>query len=212
MYVDEVELNGWSIHIPSDGSDIGGVDPVNYGMRLVPGKNQRLLLWTSGAKTPGYPAWMAYPPVPRLILPGTHVTLCYRVMADSGTAAGENAFETDLLLVADNQKLNGSFQRLASGELEDNNWTDTTLRVGSLTPNVWHDVRINYSFNLGKTISVLSYEIDGVVWSIPAKFQTLPGKPCTWTPGAYIQIQLSSLPTALSWSVLLKKIRLEWSV
>ena len=38
----------WKTHIPSDGSNIGGTDPLTYAFQVVPGKKQSVTMTQSG--------------------------------------------------------------------------------------------------------------------------------------------------------------------
>jgi hypothetical protein len=142
-----------------------------------------------------------------------HLQFCFDQWVNEGAALGANVYETDAILVLGGFKYNLSGQRHnATGEIDDGNWTDTGLRVGLLTPNIKHRIKWTYTFDTTKKVcSVYSYECDGAAWEIAAKFQNISATPCDWTPGAYIQIQLGSLPIGLPWAMRIGSPRLKWS-
>lgn len=195
---------------------IGGVPPSSCFMAIIPGRHQALLLTTEGNSQAGkYPAAMWSPLVPRPILPNLgNLAMSYKFALGSDLA-GMNVFETDVKLVqncADGQKreANLSLQRHAvTGQIDIGNWTDTGLRMGPVTPDDEHDVTISYSFDIVKNVcSVLSYACDGIVKRITANMSMTPS---TWLAGAYVQVQLGSMPNGLAWAVKLHDLDLAWS-
>lgn len=213
MQVIPVDLSSaWKSHIPSDGSNIGGVDPVSYGATLVPGKKPSQVLSISGnSKPPGYPAWMSYPPQPIPFVPPVksvllQLTLCFKLWVDARMQAASNCLETDSLFVIDGKHYNGSAQVVtATGELQvgtgTGGWQSTGVKVPAFSPNVKHDIMIIYSIDTVKeTISVLAYVVDGTVYTVPVEYQNQSATPLTWTPGIYLQLQQGSLPAGNPWS------------
>ncbi len=202
-------------HVQSDGSQIGGVDPAKYSYQTIPGKRQALLLSTEGTTVPGsYPAFMWYPAVPRPILPNTgNLELRMKYML-GGNLSGCNVIETDTILVMNGLKFNGSLQYNQSQGFQVVNaggeWVNAKISIGPLVANRQYDVRVSYQVG-ASTISVMRITLDGVRCSVPAALQNLPATPCDWTPGAYLQVQLGSTPSAEPWGLKLKKAEYVWS-
>ncbi|HMG85593.1 MAG TPA: hypothetical protein VK574_07610 [Terracidiphilus sp.] len=221
MYIDSnlQAISPFISHVQSDGSQIGGIDPLDYGATPIPGMPRALLLRTSGNSDKTgkqYPAWL-WSTAPRPILPNTgrfQMSYDFRI---GGNLQGANVFETDTILIAVcadgvKRKFNLSLQRhIATGQIDIGNWTDTTLRAGALSQNTKHKVVIYYSFDLTKNVcSVLAYSCDGIPQSVPANLQNMPATQSTWAVGAIPQVQLGSLPNGLPWQVKLSKLRYRW--
>jgi hypothetical protein len=203
-------------HTQADGSNIGGVPPASYGLQLVPGKHRSLLMWTQGntGKPTDYPAWMAYPATPRPILPNTGKLRVEMEYALGGNLAGLNAVETDVLIVMNGLKFNRSFQYVQGIGFEiadvNGNWLPTGINPGSLVANKRYSVAFDNVFD-AKTSSTTSFERDGVVYFVPVSLQMVPAKPTNWKPdGVYVQMQMSSLPNGLPWSLKLK-LNIAWT-
>ncbi len=208
------------------GSSIGGVAPLTYSCTPLPTADAVWLFSTQGNSDPtgkAYPAAEWYQAatavadalaLPAPILPNTgKLSLSYTLTVDEATQTAANVIETDLILVTGGYKYNLSGQRhVASGEIDDGNWTDTGLRVGELTSDTPHAVQWSYSFNATThTCSVLSYACDGVVHAIATPFQNMPALSCNWTTGVYLQIQMGSLPAAARWEMTMGDLAISWS-
>jgi hypothetical protein len=206
----------WKVHFPTDGSQIGGVDPETYGYSIVPGSKPSLLMSMEGnTAPPGFPAWMAYPASPIQLPaaePTMNIELSFSLWVDSNTKTAANVIETDTVFVikgADGKtySYNGSAQVIiASGLLEVGSdgagWQSTGIRIPAFTPNVKHKIRISYQINtVTHLISVVSYAVDDVVYAVPVANQNVVATVSTWTLGAYLQLQQGSLPAGNPWTL-----------
>jgi hypothetical protein len=206
------------LHVQSDGSNIGGVDPAHYGYQIVPDSAARsLLLYTAGNTQQGkYPAfeWGAHPrPIKTT---SGRFSMSYSAIF-GGNIAGMNVFETDTILIANcsdgkRRKFNLSLQRhAATGQIDIGDWTNTKLMTGAI--KVWtnYDVRIDYSWNAIKNIcSVLTYELNGMRYEIPESLQNMAATESNWAVGALPQIQLGSVPAANPWNVKISNLQYLW--
>lgn len=224
-YLDAATI--FSSHVQSDGSEIGGVDPLSYGVQPCPGSKAGWLFWTEGNSAPpsSYPSVLFYPaasvglgktPLLRPILANTgNLALCFDETV-GGNRSSANVDESDILIVYGGKKYNLSLQcHAANGEIDVGSgpagWATTNLLTGAMTPNAKHQTRIQYAFNFtAGTCGVVSYTRDSLKWSVPANLQNQPGIASTWETGVYLQLQMGSLPSALPWSMRVKNIRLEW--
>ena len=154
MLIDRLDpTTPFGFHIPSDGSQIGGTDPTQYGVFALLGEEPGWQFFTGGSVTPGgYPSVLFYPAVSstlaataalRTILPNTgSLALAFDLVVGNAAAIGGNVIETDVLVVQNALKFNLSGQRhIATGQIDIGNWTDTGIRAGALAPNVKHKVR-----------------------------------------------------------------------
>lgn len=211
-----------SSHVQSDGSGIGGVDPVDYGSHLCVGigNHHELLMYSKGnsqpnANPPAFPAWMLYPTTPRMILPNTgNLSLSYEF-----SLAGSlfNAFETDTILVTGEKKYNLSGQYLSGTGFEIANEAGDWIPVGfnpiaKLLDSGKHRVKFTYAFNsaTGKS-SVTSIQMDAAIFQVPLTLQNVPAQPSDWLAGAYLQLQMSSVPAAPYWMARIRDVKFEWS-
>lgn len=206
------------IHVQSDGSNIGGVDPAKYGYQIVPDAvNQGLLLYTSGTTQQGkYPAmeWSAHPrPIKST---SGNFSMSYSAVF-GGDLRGMNVFETDTILISQcadgkRRKFNLSLQRhVSTGQIDIDNWTNTKVLTGPLELEKNYDVRIDYAWNSIKNIcSVLAYECNGVKYDIPTALHNMAATESNWAIGAIPQIQLGSLPSAQPWNVKITKLEYWW--
>lgn len=199
--------------------DIAPVGPESWKALRVPGERSGLLLYTSGnmdATKTRYPGVLWCPgsngrATPRPILPNSgKVALCFGMMASTDTLDNANVIETDLLIVTGGMKYNCSGQRhVSDGQIDIGNWTNTGIKVGAIVPNHRYEVRWSYSFDTAKHVcSVLSYEADGALF--PITLPPMSATPSNWQEGAYLQLQLGSLPKCQEWSVLFDSVRLVW--
>lgn len=201
-------------------ADIAPVAPMGHNALIVPGEKPSLLLRTFGNADPGkarYPGVLFAPGVngkatPRPILPNTgNLSLLLGMTVSPEALTSANVIETDILIVTGGFKFNLSAQRhIATGQLDIGNWTDTGVRVGQIVPNHLYSVRWNYAFDTVKHVcSVLSYEADGALF--PITLPPVPATPCNWLEGAYLQLQLGSLPRCNEWSVLIDQADMIWA-
>jgi len=206
------------IHVQSDGSNIGGVDPAHYSYQIVPDTvNQGLLLNTAGTTQQGkYPAWL-WGAHPRPIKSTSgKFSLSYSAIF-GGDLRGMNVFETDTILISQcadgkRRKFNLSLQRHATtGQIDIGNWTNTKIMTGPIQRETNYNVRIDYSWNAVKNIcSVVTYELNSVRYEIPLALQNMPATDTNWSIGALPQIQLGSLPSAQAWNVKISKLDYWW--
>jgi hypothetical protein len=219
MMITTQELDASTTLIAQTGPTIAPVAPASFSVTPIPGKRPGWLFETSGTMDPAkakYPGVLFSPgaagkSVPLPIPPNTgYLALCFDLWQSASMQAAANARETDVLVVRDGLKFNLSGQVvIPTGAIEIGNWTDTQLRAFPLSPNRRHKIKWTYSIT-PTACSVLSYEQDGSVYQVPAKYGGMAATPCNWLPGAYIQIQLGSLPAGLPWSQRLGRIRLKW--
>jgi hypothetical protein len=203
-------INPYITHVNSDGSNIGGVDPLSYQVTTIPGSKSKLLLSTAGNSDKtgkGYPAFL-WSLKPRPILPNSGTfSMSYSFML-GGDLTGANVFETDTIFILNKTKYNLSLQRhIKSGQIDIGNWTDTTLRFAPLVVNKKYKIILNYVFNI-TTCAVVSYSEDGVVSVI--KNGTQAAIPSNWSTGAIPQIQLGSVPSAQAWNVKIWDLEYRW--
>src|ERR1700691_4094399 len=67
-------------------------------------------------------------------------------------------------------------------------WLDTGIKQGKYTPHTTYHVKWNHLLNtVAHTLSVPSIEVNGVVHSVPASMQNVPGQLLKWTAGVYLQ-------------------------
>lgn len=206
-------------HVQSDGTNIGGIDPKEYGITMIPGKKQAALLRTSGNTDPAgkkYPAWLWSLHGRPMLTTSGRFQMRYKFML-GGDLTGANVFETDTILIAqcaDGQvrKFNLSLQRhIASGQVDIGNWTDTGIRMVPLIADEEVDVEIDYAYDLTKNLcSVLRY-IDNLSGSHPVTTSlNMPATVSTWSKGAIPQIQLGSLPSAQAWQAKVWDLEYVW--
>lgn len=200
--------------------DIAPVAPESYRVDAIPGKHPSWLFQTAGTLDPAkklYPGVLFAPganskATPLPIPPNSGpVSLRFDMWPDEGVDTA-NVFESDLLIVTGGFKYNLSGQRHAvSGQIDIGNWTDTGIEAGPMEPNEKCTIRWDYAFDTAKKVcSVRHYAADESIYAIPASLQNMAALPCNWEEGAYIQIQLGSLPSGAPWSMRLGRIRLEW--
>lgn len=217
MIIDSgIEALPSKFHVPSDGSGIGGVDPLNFGSHLSVGTNTDggLLMYTAGNGGPSteYPAWMWYPDSPRPILPNTgKLSLSYAL---SLYGSAYNAIETDTILVIGGKKFNLSGQNQAQEGFQIANAAGAWMNVGfdpvSLLDGGEHAVTFSYEFSEDAS-SVVSIQVDETLYAVPEFLQNVPAEESTWETGAYVQLQMSSVPTAPWWMAKFRKLQLTWA-
>lgn len=194
---------------------IGGVAPQSYGMQIIPGTDESLLLWTEGNNggPQDYPAVMWNPVTPRPILPNTGNLKMSYTMTLGGNLLGANVFETDTLIVVNGMKFNLSGQyRQSSGFMVVNaagGWVDTGITFGPLLTDIPYAVEWEYQFASESSVIAISVNNDRLL--VPATLQNIAAQASNWTPGAYPQIQLGSVPSAQAWSMKIDDLMYEWS-
>jgi hypothetical protein len=225
MFIDDLSDATWLTHVQSDGSQIGGIDPLRYGVQAIPSKHLSLLLWTSGTTDPKveqYPAFMAYPAVPRLVPQNTgNVSLDFHFML-GGSLADFNGLETDLLPVIDGWKYPGSLIYLQQGGFEINNatgnWISSGVDLGALSVNQKYRTTVTYQLDtVNHLLSVVSIALNNVPFpekpvlqKVAATDTSQGGKVAPWKDGAYVQLQTSSDPLGEPWCVNIWKPKLRW--
>lgn len=206
-------LTGWK---EQTGSNIGGVAPSKYSFTQgIEWEPEGALLAVTGIAGK-YCDWLvgglAIP-----LLPNTgRLALRHRFMVDQGFAFAAQARELDTKVTdANGITYNGSSQWdcSQSGALmffqvdkAGGGWENTGISLPKFAPNVEHQERIEYEFNVSqKTYSVVSIEVDGVVYPLPASLQNLPGKNVGWAKSEILpQLQQDVNTTGGSWQWLVK--------
>lgn len=211
-------LTGWK---EQTGSNIGGVAPAKYSFsQNIQWQPQAALLAVTGISGK-YCDWLvgalALP-----LLPNTgHLALRHRFMVDAGFAQAAQARELDTKITdANGITYNGSSQWNCAekpGSMSfqvdkaGGGWVDTGIVIPKFAPNVEHVERIEYEFNIAaKTYSVVSIEVDGVLYPLPANLQNLPGKNVGWAKSEILpQMQQDVNTTGGSWEWLVEDLSYE---
>lgn len=206
-------------HVQSDGSGIGGVDPAAYSSEVL---KTSLFMYTSGAKTPGYPAWMWYPATPLPLVAGAvNVNLEIEFII-GGTISSLNAIETDVLIVTPNaagvmQKFNRSAQFVQGKGFQvaaaDGSWVETGINPGPLQAYSTHRLEYEHTFSTSQDVSsTVALSFNGVSSLVPEALQNVASAATNWSPaGIYIQLQQGSLPAAEPWTLKIKKLKVTQS-
>jgi hypothetical protein len=213
-----LELQPWSLNIPSNGSDIGGVDPAAYSLDQSFDEVEQYLEGTT--QQGGYPTIEAY--IKRSILTNTgNVSLSFDLLPNLNLL-NEYLYETDLILAYSGFKYNMSLQVVwgaKGGDLqianEGGGWVSTGLVVPFFSPNVSVHYLITYQFNVTtKKYSTLAAVINNQLFQISANLQNLTAQVSNWAETAVIQQQRTLTVTAgsagKSASDRLKNIQLTW--
>lgn len=211
-------------HVQSDGSEIGGVDPENYSSEV---RGSSLFMYTAGAKTPGYPAWMWYPAEPLPLQQSASKLALDIEFILGGNIEAVNAIETDIIIIAPNttgvmQKLNRSAQFVQGSGFqvakEDGTWESIGVNPGPLKAYstyrfvYMHELSMSANSISPSTSSTSSVCCNGVKSLVPAALQQVPSQKTDWSPaGVYVQIQQSSLPSAEAWTLKIKKLKVTQS-
>ncbi len=203
-----------SMHVQSDGSNIGGVEPSIYGYSVLPSRKEPLRLFTKGSKIAGeYPAFMWYPLTLRRFFGDSgsifncKLSIHYRLLGDLN---GVNVIETDTLFVLGGYKYNCSLQyNHASGfQIADvhGNWVDTGFNPGNLEIDHWYNIKVLYKLDtIQKQFSVRHIRCGNLASAVPSNLLSVPATISNWKEGVYPQIQLGSMPTAEEWGLEVKK-------
>lgn len=217
MIIDNFQLEtGWKSHTQADGSQIGGVPPVDYGMTTLPGG--AILFHTQGSTVPGgYADWEAY--ISRPILPNAgYLMLSFDITVDSDAATYAQAIETDTILCLGgwnynlsmqlNYALGGMLQIAGSG----GRWVNTGIAPGKLSPNVKHHYDLAYAFDTtAKKCSFLSISLDGTIHSISSSLQNVLATNNKWSDGVIFQVQQDLNGKAGKFSMLIDNAQYVWS-
>lgn len=217
----QIQAAAFKSHVQSDGSNIGGVDPKAYG-GVVMLDGDDLLLWTEGntGKPTDYPAWMWYPAQLRPILPNSGKVRMSFEATVSGNLGSVNVRETDLIIVDQGWKYNMSAQQLRDGDWEiadkNGNWVKVGFNPGPIRNGLPSRIAIDYAIDTqAHTCSVVEINQDDSTFGVVPSLQKVSAQPSTWQEGAYVQLQLGSMPSALPWQLRVSGsgdgLCLEWS-
>ncbi len=180
-------LPGWQIHTPNDGSNIGGVQPTNWGTFVgIPGPTQRVLY----VEGPPYGTVECYLLVPLPVAP--QFLMSFDLTVDAVSLKTLMLIETDLLYCTGTNKLNMSLQRrldranMIQVAGQDGNWVDTGILGQPLLPGAPSTQLINYG--VGKK----TFGIQAVGSQLVSPdLQQLTPVPSNWAKGALIQFQIT---------------------
>lgn len=212
-------------HVNSDGSQIGGSDPVSASAVAIPGDS--VLMTIAGSKTPGgYASWMAY--WQRPVYAGfTGLELCFQATFDDLASENGEAWETDTILVlpgalpgappatAPNTKINLSSQlNIALGWqwqiAMSGKWCSVPGAILGPLDGGKHKFRIGYEFTK-TTGAVTSLTVDGKTYWTPPSMQKADVTATNWTPFATFQAQQDLTAAAKNYSVIVSKPQYRWS-
>ncbi|MHB1937432.1 MAG: hypothetical protein ACYCOR_12715 [Acidobacteriaceae bacterium] len=216
----QLQLNsGWKTHTQADGSNIGGVPPVNYGFaQCLPGAPTAMLFHMQGSTVAGgYADWEAY--LDRPVFPNTgNLQLSFDLAVDENAAQYAQCIEIDTILCLGGFKYNFSHQlNYAAGGVIDiagaaGGWVSTGNAIGHLTPNVAHHYVLSYQFGAATHVySFAGIEIDGVAYAIPAALQNLTAQATAWSDGAMLQVQQDLNALAGQFSMTLDNVQYQWT-
>jgi len=138
------------------------------------------------------------------IMPNTgHLALQFEYWIDQNTLDDSQALEFDSRMCENKIGRNWSAQLnmqkggLWQGYRRDpvtgkGGWYDTTFKPGKLEKDMWHRIRLEYSFN--KTAGTYSYETvnldDFPTFVYPPELKNMKATPLLWGDGVNLQIQL----------------------
>lgn len=196
-----------SIHVPDDGSEVGGTTgvPTNplFAQIVKPlllGSTDLLFLANGTTKSgTQYPDAEFYPEngIPDEGYAGGPLTATWVFSAASDLSKAQ-ALETTLIWIKNGYAYNGAFeiQMPLGGHILlssfNEGWTDTKEVVGIPSSDVQHTLVISYNFDVAaKVRKVLSVTLDGKTLTIPAALQSAPATASTWTNDIFMpQLQL----------------------
>lgn len=212
----DIQKLPFSLHLPNDGSQIGGVQPATYG--LTQSQKGPLSLFVSGA---AYSTAEAY--INRPWLWGTSLQADFDVTWDQ-TISNLQITETDILLISPvtGRKYNLSLQLNFNegGQFQvatPTGWIDVPgAKPGIPTPGTYH-YTVTYKWdetaNTSQVATISFGPVGGVMatYSVPANL-AIPGVASTWAKGALFQLQSTlnaspALPYAL---IQLDNLKLTW--
>jgi hypothetical protein len=192
----------WKTHNPTDGSQIGGVQPTSYFLSAeVPGDPTGMQLEVEGAS---WSTMMAYTQRPLYFVQPDYVQLDFDATILDPNGA---LLETDMMVVVPVPNtspqtytlFNMSLQDLFStGDLMNVNGGGSWLNIPGAVPGKLavgtHHYTITGGWNLStNTYGLTAVTIDGTTY--PVK-QSSTGRASTWSPGVSIQFQISNAPLA----------------
>ncbi len=209
-------------HVPSDGSQIGGVDPTTpYAPIVLP--NGALYSAIESAPVPGqYPTVMTYFDRPVLNPTGSSLTLDFDLYLGPGYPTSVNAVETDTILVTAGAtptttvKRNLSLQNIR-GQMYlilSNAWAAIPgATPGLFTQGARYHHTISYAFG-PDSAAILSVAINDTVYEVPSSMQKADISASNWSPVAAMQLQQSLLPTGkgASFGLIFDKAMYTWPV
>jgi hypothetical protein len=207
----------WNSHVQTDGSNIGGVPPLHYGMvRGLAGNPGSTLFYTEGSSVPGgYADCEFY--TSRPVMPNTgNLSLTVQFAVDENHAVNAQALELDTILCLGGYNYNGSLQinNAEEGMVQiakaDGGWVDTGFKV-DVAPNKAHVLVVLYGFDSGKKVSsVVSVGFDGDYYPISPTLQNIPAQQKNWSDGAIFQVQLDLNKLAGNFSVRMDDAHYDW--
>jgi hypothetical protein len=197
----------WKLHNPTDGSNIGGVQPKNYGVtNEAIGFPTGMQLFVEG---PAWSTMMVYTNRPLYFPQPDHIQLDFdaNVLDDSGAL-----LETDMMVTVPVPntspqtftQFNLSLQDLYStGNLMNVNSSGPWIAIPGAKPGRLtvgkHHYTIVAGWNLAaNTYGMTSVTIDGTTYPVT---QNATGHASNWAPGIDIQFQISNapLPNGSTW-------------
>lgn len=213
MITDSVENPQWSHHLPNDGSKIGGNVPTKYGVVSPAPSGPYSLIYIEG---PAYSDFEAY--IVRPVLPNTgSLELTFSLATDANAPKVAQAIETDTILTVNGWTYNLSAQinyeedGMLQVDSDSGAWVDTGVKPGKLAPNVPHKYSIEYSFDeAAHTASVLSMNIDGEDFPVPASQHKTAARQLGWADGAIFQVQLDLGASGGAYSVEVGEVNYVW--
>jgi hypothetical protein len=189
----KLELQPWSLNIPSNGSQIGGCDPKAYS--LDQSFDEVALSLAGTTQQGGYPTIEGY--IKRTIPANTgNVSLSFDLLPNVNLL-NEYLYETDLIIAWSGFKYNLSLQLVAvengwSLQVADLNgdWAVTGIIVPPFLPMQPVHYLLVHQFNVvTKRRSTIAAVINDALYLIPAQFQNVSATPTNWEDVAIIQQQ-----------------------
>jgi hypothetical protein len=200
IYDSKLELQPWSLNIPSNGSDIGGCDPASYS--LDQSFDEVALELQGTTQQGGYPTIEGY--IKRSIPANTgNVSLSFDLLP-SVNLLNEYLYETDLIIAWSGYKYNLSLQLVAvangySLQVADLNgdWAVTGIIVPAFLPVQSVHYLIIHQFNITtKKRSTIAAVINNQLFLIPSQFQNIAATSTNWEDVAIVQQQRTLTPAA----------------
>jgi hypothetical protein len=198
-------------NVPENGSQVGGItnkqtNPLFAGALLpvAPASTERLFLVDGTSGSGVYQAGVDWPDA-EFYPPGGIATdyaggplqATWNVLVSSQIAAIQATEFTLIWIDPNGYAYNGAFSIGPNGHILVSNfgqasWTDTGIDVGVLTPDVYHQLIVQYDFNpVTRTRSILSAAIDKKLYAIPATAGSSAATASTWARKIFMpQFQL----------------------
>jgi hypothetical protein len=207
---------GWELHT---GSDIGGVTPTSYGTYQAGGIRVFYISNPPGAN------WLAALHRP-VVQPNTgKLSLSFDLMVDDNVSLLAQAleFDTRVSVVGDNYNHSSQLNYAEGGmwQISDGTqlpgtakWVDTGFRYGKLLPDVWNQLKFEYSFDITKKVySTVAISVNGVRFLIPPNLQNLkPTRPTPlWADSCNLQVQLDQNSGSGEFSTWMRNIQYSWT-